>query len=386
MAMTHRERITSALLKKPADRVPYAIRIEQWYNWHAVKGTLPDQYQGWHAHDIIRDIGGGIRGDLNYVDPNNPTKEATGRGQIFKEVVKNVDVRVHKGAREVITEYVTPLGTVSSKAVTTSQAEGAGAIDVERMFKSEKDYPIIEYILRNTEIAPTYETFQRLDDAVGEDGIAVGALGYSPMQYIMRVLMGYDRVFYELHDNPEKVERLLAAVKERDRKKVQVAVKSPALTIQVCGNWVDSIHTPVFRKYMTPWFQEIGEVMHGHGKLMQVHIDGEMKRLIPLFLESGIDTGEAFAPYPMTSVKAKDLREAWGDKVTIWGGLPSVIFQPIYTEEQFDDFVMTLFREMTPGYNVIVGMGDNVPFDGVFDRVRRVAELIEKHGRLPLVV
>jgi len=31
-------------------------------------------------------------------------------------------------------------------------------------------------------------------------------------------------------------------------------------------------------------------------------------------------------------------------------------------------------------------MGDNVPFDGKIERVRRVAELIDKYGALPIEV
>jgi hypothetical protein len=41
---------------------------------------------------------------------------------------------------------------------------------------------------------------------------------------------------------------------------------------------------------------------------------------------------------------------------------------------------------MAPGYRFIVGMGDNLPFDGSIDRVRRVAELIDQYGTLPVEV
>jgi len=152
------------------------------------------------------------------------------------------------------------------------------------------------------------------------------------------------------------------------------------------GNWSDSIHTPVWRKYMVPWFQEATDFLHQKGKFAQAHIDGEMKRLVPMFVETDIDVGEAFTPQPMTSVTTKEVREAWGDKVTLWGGIPSVMFEPNYTDQEFDDFVINLLRDIQPGYNFILGMGDNVPFNAVFDRVKRVTELVEKHGRLPMSI
>jgi hypothetical protein len=43
-------------------------------------------------------------------------------------------------------------------------------------------------------------------------------------------------------------------------------------------------------------------------------------------------------------------------------------------------------KEIDTGYNFIVGMGDNLPFDGDIERVGRIVELIDKYGRLPLSV
>ena len=86
----------------------------------------------------------------------------------------------------------------------------------------------------------------------------------------------------------------------------------------------------------------------------------------------------------MTSVTTKQLREAWGDKITIWGGLPTVIFEPNYSDEEFSAYVINLLREIVPGNNFIVGMGDNFPIDGNVDRIRRVVELIDEYGTLPI--
>ena len=88
----------------------------------------------------------------------------------------------------------------------------------------------------------------------------------------------------------------------------------------------------------------------------------------------------------MTSVTTAELRKAWGDRVTIWGGVPAILFEPQYTDGEFDDYIKHLFKEVAPGNNFIVGMGDNVGFDGKIERVARLAELIDKYGRLPIEV
>lgn len=383
--MTNRQRMIAALRKQPVDRVPYGVRMDQWYNWHVANGSLPARYKGMSAYDIIRSFHGGIQGTTRYaLSDRQQASRLWSAGKLWKETVHGVKVDVRKHEGEIVTEYVTPVGTVSVKEVLSKEATGSSTIEVEHLFKDEKDYAAIEYIYANTEVTPDYEGYYHLDKELGEDGVLPVSMGYSPTHYLMRVIMGYDRFFYELADHPEKVERLLRVMEACDWNKVQIMAKSPAITVQVCGNWVDGIHTPVFKRYMTPWFQRIGEVLHGAGKLMQCHIDGEMKRLVPLFLDTGIDVAEAYTPSPMTKVTTKEIRAAWGEKVTIWGGIPTVMFDPTYSEQEFDDFVLALIRDIAPGNAFIMGMGDNVPVTANFDRVVRVEKLLEQHARVPI--
>ncbi len=60
------------------------------------------------------------------------------------------------------------------------------------------------------------------------------------------------------------------------------------------------------------------------------------------------------------------------------------LFETQYSDEEFDDYVINLFKEVSPGDNFIIGMGDNLPFDGEIERLGRIAELIDKHGHLPI--
>lgn len=387
MSMTHRERVLAALRKQPADRLPYLMRIDQWYNWHLAHDTLPDEYKGKSAFEIIRSLGGGIHPHRYYIPgqpiPRVPRSQSRG---LYREEVKGAEVKVTRQGEVFTTEYITPKGSVRLVEKFTPESEGGSSIEAEHPFKSERDYAVLQYIYENTEVTPDYEPYYKLERELGDDGIPIANIGDSPVHHLMRVVMGYDRFFYEMADNPDKLEALLRAMEEVWTQRARVSADSPAITVQIGGNWTDSIHTPIFRRYMTPYFRKVGDILHAKGKLTQVHVDGEMRRLLPLFLETGVDTAEAVAPYPMTSVTIGEFRKAWGDRVTIWGGLPSIIFEPTFTDQEFEEFVLDLFRQIAPGYNFILGMGDNVPANGVFHRVRRVVELIEKHATLPIEV
>ncbi len=366
MAMTHKERILAAARKQAVDKLPFGARIDVWYNYHSGHDTLPEKYKGWNIVDIIRDQGAGVQ---------------TRHMRIWKIEYDDLDVVIHDEPPYKTTEWRTPLGNVSMKTVFTPQEGPWIVYEVDHPFKSKDDYPIIEYIIQHTRLTIDLDEYNQKAELIGDDGIIMTGVDlYSPMQQIMRYWLGYEKFFYELHDYPAQVDRLYELEKELASKKLEILGASSVDMPMLCGNWSDEFHTPVFAKYFVPWLKEASDYLHSKGKVTVVHADGEMKRLIPFFPETGIDVAEAWSPVPMTSLTTAELRKAWGDKVTIWGGIPAILFEPQYNDDEFDAYVINLFKEIAPGDNFIVGLGDNLPFDGKIERVGRIAELIDKYS------
>jgi len=373
MAMTQKQMILAVARGEHLDKLPFGARIDVWYNYNSAHDTLPEKYKGWSQTDILRDQGAGAQYRF---------------WSMVKEEYRDMEVIEKNDPPYIITEYRTPLGTASKKEI-FSTAEGAWVrYEMEKVFKNEKDYPIIKYIMEHTIPVDNFEAFHKVRDEVGEDGMVMTGAGgdSSPMQRVMREIMGYELFFYELADHPAEVEELIEVMKDLERRKLKVAIKCDLELFNIGANWSDDIHTPVFKKYFTPWFQETCDFLHAHGKLAMAHIDGEMRRLNPLFQDTGIDVAEAVTPAPQSLVPMTEFRRELGDNVTIWGGIPSILFEPMYSDEEFDTYVKNLFKDMAPGYRFIVGMGDNLPFDGYIDRVHRVVELIDKYGTLPIEI
>lgn len=371
MAMTHKQRILAAARKQPVDKLPFGARIDLWYNYHSSHGTLPEKYRGRDMPYILRELGAGMKMHHSH---------------IWKQEYRNIEVIVHEDFPVTTTEYRTPKGTLTYKTMFTPEEGSLNPYEIEKIFKSADDYPAIEYLLENTVLVPYLSDYPQQVKEIGEDGVVTLGLNYSPMQEIMRGVMGFEKFFFELNDHPARVEHLHELMKAIVWQKLKILVESPVDFVTACANWVDNIHTPVFSKYFIPWLREVAEFVHAKGKLTLVHTDGEMKRLIPMTLEAGVDIAEGWTPAPMTSVTTAELRKAWGDKVTIWGGVPAILFQPQYSDDEFDAYIKNLLKEVAPGYNFIVGMGDNVPPDGKIERVGRIVELIDKYGRLPIEI
>lgn len=367
-----RETLLAACRGERLGQLPFGARIDLWYNYNAAHDSLPKQYRGFSMEDILRDLR--IPFQRRHLTA-------------LKNIYHDMDVTETSEPPHVTTTFRTPVGTVSKKLMFTTHEGPWLGYEVEKLFKSPADYNAVRFVIEHTESVCDHEGYGAAVRAVGNDGIVLTSpVGlYCPVQTVMRELMGYETFYYELMDRPAQVEGLIEAVAELQRKQFAEGMKLDMPVMYVCGNWSDDIHTPVFRKYFIPWFREIVPLIHSHDRLAMTHIDGENKRLLPFFRETGIDVWEAWTPSPMTKVTTAELRQALGPSAVVWGGIPAILFEPTYSEDEFEDYIVnTLLREVGDGFRFIVGMGDNLPFDGVLQRVIRVQELLSEHARLPI--
>lgn len=155
----------------------------------------------------------------------------------------------------------------------------------------------------------------------------------------------------------------------------QQAAQCPAQAIEVGGNYDEQMTPPpIFDRFFASFYREARETLSSAGKLLVIHGDGEMKLLLTRLMECGVQVVEALTPSPMTSIDVRRTRELWKDKVAMWGGIPSVIPTEVFSDGEFERYMEDLFAAVAPGDRFILGFGDNVPTDVLFDRVKRVAE------------
>ena len=115
------------------------------------------------------------------------------------------------------------------------------------------------------------------------------------------------------------------------------------------------------------------------------HTDGENHGLMDLIYESGIDVADAVCPHPMTKVSLAEYYRRWGDRITIFGGVPSnLLLDETTSEAAFEDYISTLFTAVAPGLRFMLAIADTTPPDANFDRLRRIHDLVMEKGRCPL--
>jgi uroporphyrinogen-III decarboxylase len=372
--MTYKQRIMAALKGEPVDFIPWCPRWELWFDAARMDGRLPDKYRNWDIHDVARDFGMGLR----------PRR---GEANAYKLVMQGVEISTMQDGYFTRTEYQTRLGAVSTLYQITPELENQGVRGrmVENMIKAPKDYDVVQYIVENTEVVPTPEDMAALERKIGDDGIVFASALNSPMHTFMREYSGYEQSYLEVADNWNLLERLLGALRVQADEIARICLESPAEIIACDGNF-DRMLTPPnwYRKFFLPYLKELAQKVHARGKLLQGHIDGENRGIIGLILDSGYDIGEALAPAPLTSVTIKEFRQAFGNQIAVWGGIPITMGRASVPDAEFEEFVVQTLKDCAPGDRLVLGMGDNFPTDANIEKVKMVAGIVERYGKYPI--
>ena len=135
----------------------------------------------------------------------------------------------------------------------------------------------------------------------------------------------------------------------------------------------------LFARYCLPDYQRYTGILHGQGKVVGSHTDGDVKTLLVLLKESGLDVCESISPFPLTSSTFDEIWTSWRGGPIIWGGIPSPLLEEDRTDEDaFREFVAHLLDTVGAG-PIILGVGDLVMGNNSIARVQYIAEQVEAH-------
>ncbi len=400
--MTHKERILKVMRGEMVDVIPFVPRLDLWWLSNATRGTVPKKYEGMMPDDISRAEGWPLYHMVpNFADVSSADDilhRAIGLFNFRQSAYgwrfsKNIEVSTTTNERGMqIVEYRTPKGTVRTVGGLTEEAKSSGSSlgwVLEHVIKEPGDYEIVGCLFENIEVFSQYEGCKAYIDKVGEDGVvAVGGptLAASPMHMIQKDLIDTTRFFFEYQDNYSAMCALAEKIEGYFNSVLEIVAGSPAEVVLWGANYDDMLtYPPYFVKEITPWLKKASSVLGARGKLLATHTDGENLGLMDAIRDCGAHLAESVTPYPMTKVKIEEYYSRWRDRMTIMGGIPESMLLEVSTgKDEFESFMDGLFANLAPGDRLILGTADSTPPDASFDRLHRIAERVEKEGRLPL--
>ena len=393
--MTHKQRMLAVIKGQTPDRLPWVPRLDLWYNARNSNPSFPAEYKDSSLMEIVNDLDVGyhavIPHYLDIRDQSDTIDRGLGiyrlKGFAYKAKLTNVERIVERSGDQKRVTYKTPVGSVSTTELYTEDMKKAGVSLThisEYAIKELKDYDVIGYIFDNIKVTPDYDNYRAYQEFVGDNGIAVAYFGQSasPMHHIMKELMPLDKFFYAMYDHSIEVAGLIEKMTLFFDKCFNILADSPAEVILSGANYHSAVtNPPFFKDHILPWLKKFARILHDKNKYLLTHCDGENDGLLDLYLESEFDIADSICPYPMTKLTISDVLKKFDNKITAFGGVPSVILlKDSMSDGDFDEY-MKKFLDDISGHRVILGISDTTPANADFDRLLKITELIDKYWK-----
>jgi len=409
-------RVVATLRGEKPDRLAFIDRMELWYSAHSRLGTLPEEFKKAgedRSLNIMSTFAVPVPPELEVMRLTE-IHRAIGFGQQYQtiaharrlrgvELVLKLDGEMYLHEKDPIVDYfprlfnllqldrpgetqaefITPVGKLTTRSKLAPEMIETGAIPImyEYPLKTPGDVATLEYIYEHAEFVSRFAEIQDIQSQLGGIGFVVPMLDRIPFQKTCLDLFGEVDFFYMLNDEPEMVERLLGLLDQVMQADIREVLEFDWPYIQFDDNLDGMITNPrLFQKYCLGAYQSYVDLLHAQGKKVGSHTDGNLKRLVNLLPETGLDVFESFSPAPLTDLSFEAGWIAWQGKAPIiWGGIPSTLLQPDVPEDELHRFVESTL-ELIGSQPVILGIGDMVMSNNLIERVRFIAERVESYA------
>jgi hypothetical protein len=376
------------------DQIPWAPRMDLWYIAQRARGTLPAEFAGLDIVGIAEALDVACRavgGDFTITGSHEISLLGLGLDTHpdypFRVELRTLPIDCIDDGENVKTHIQTPAGEVFTHLYRDARMTQNGiTLPFVKAYaiNSVEDFEAVAQVFDHLEVIPTPGAYVTFQQRVGDHGLAVahGPRAASPMHLILHDLVAAEQFFYLYADSREALHRLAERIEPFFEAVVDALATCDAEVVFWGGNYDQDITWPAFfETEISSWLKKASDHLHAAGKLVLTHADGENRALLPLYPACGFDVAESVCPQPMTRCTLSEIREGMGDKVTVWGGIPSVtLLQDSMTDQAFDAYLDDLFGSLGGGDHLILGVSDNVPPDANLARLAQIKQRVADFG------
>jgi hypothetical protein len=387
-----RQRALAVMQGKQPDRLPFITRLETWYKSHQRTGTLPAEFREMTLPEVHQCLN---VGQLKFLVPfayrlRGVEVSVWFNGECIvhdnEPILENFpgmwDYVPTDRAGTTFVELATPVGKLRLQHMLAEEnvLTGTDPYLKEHLIKDEADFNTVEYILERLDYVPRYPNYFDEQARLGANAFVVPLLPRIPFQQTLLEYLGETTLFYALYDSPKQVRRLLNIL---DRQMLELLSELEAFDAPYV-EFPDNLHglmtnPRLFQEYCLPAYQKYTQILHRQGKKVGSHTDGNVKPLLGLLAESGLDVCESFSPYPLTGCRFEEAWAAWESGPLIWGGIPSTILEEGTRPDEFIAYMEELFSKIDRP--MILGVVDLFMRHNSIERVRQIAQELEKRRR-----
>ncbi|MCL5069523.1 MAG: hypothetical protein M1308_01280, partial [Actinobacteria bacterium] len=207
---------------------------------------------------------------------------------------------------------------------------------------------------------------------------------YQPKSPLMQMIVLYAGITNTINlmlDNKRLFDETILSLEGKADEAAELTLNSPAEFIMIPENLSSIvIGKKLFEEYLRPYHEKWNKKIRARGKYSFIHFDGCLRGLLKEVASEAIFCNEAMTPEPGGDLPVEEFSKYVDSDSIMWGGLPGILFVPSVNDDDFEKYVLKVIRLMTSEPRYVLGIADQIPPDGIIERVKKVTELIEKYA------
>ena len=238
---------------------------------------------------------------------------------------------------------------------------------------------MLEYMIEDNVLEPRPEAVVKIGKEIGGQGIYTLVQRASPVRAFVTDWAGIETGFLMLHDRPSEVHRMLDVISAGEDEWTRITCETPG-RIVILGDNVDRslLPPPIFREYQIPYYRKRATQLKKAGKIVMLHMDGQLQGILPLMADSGLDVLDGLTPEPAGDFTPEEVREVLGDHLKCWCGVPASLFcdeTPVAELRRMSRHIIDVL-----GGRLVLNVADQVPPNADIEKVEAVSGLVKEIG------
>ena len=347
-------------------RIIFQPRIGAWYTDRVFAGTpLPSPYTGLSRFELYRALGCSAR--------------LYEFGDCFRRVedprVRRTETPLSNTDTLITTE--TPVGRQTEVLRRTPTSPRPRRLKWQ--IASEEEMRVAIWREERASFSWDHARYERLLAETGDLGAPTMNTPRHNVQDLYLNTMGVASAVYALADYPDTCEAYFRACNDCQLRLLELIAASPIDIVNLGDNVHGKTLPPrMFAKYLLPVYQEHAAILHRAGKRVFSHWDGDVKPLLPLLRETGLDGVEAITPRPQGDVTLEEVRAALPEDMLLMDGIPAILFDRTFGLDQLLDCARRVIDLFAP--RLVLGISDEISSNGEIDRLLPIRDMVEERN------
>ena len=193
--------------------------------------------------------------------------------------------------------------------------------------------------------------------AAGDDIFVIAGAG--SIWEVQAEALGFDNALRYIYTNPDFLKK---ALEDSTEFVLELGKASIDLGAEVILDWDDYAyrHGPMmspkhWREFVFPCLKRVADELHRKGAFFMVHSDGDLRLLMDMIVEAGVDLIQPLEPD--AGMDIAEVAQRWGEKICLVGNIDVAHLLPFGTRQEVAETVKKAIRAAAPGGGYMLGSG-----------------------------